>query len=279
MKDERVLYTQPQQGRGESKLKHRFWDVFLPFASMGRMLIEVFIRKDFGERYFRLYQAVRASFLLAVFPFVHWLILQLLMVPSFALAIAREHEGMGTADPEQFQTESIFPHYITWYLYLLVFLYVSVQHHKAMKRNPSVFDFARYSLDRGRIHKVFREFEFRGKKGDYRLIECWLEPAPFFAAGLLLAVMGQYLGWLLILSSIAYSISYFSAYNWGDNYVMSMIDKKIVSEELEETFLNDSDGSQTRGYRFLGRKPEDPTMRKAVLDLMQEDEDDGLLAQ
>jgi hypothetical protein len=56
--------------RPESAAKHIIWGGFQLFESPCRMLIEVFIRKDFGERYFRLSSAIGTFAFFASVPLI-----------------------------------------------------------------------------------------------------------------------------------------------------------------------------------------------------------------
>lgn len=248
------------------------------FSSWGRMLIEVFIRKDFGERYFNFYNATTTFIKFALLPFLPQIII-ILVLKTFALAMRFADKPLYAEGASSISFGWSIPvSFYGWYIYLVLFLIASYRHHKAMKRNPSVFDFARYSLSNGRIHPFFYSFEFRGRKADRRMIECWLEPAPFFLAGFMLAQIGQALGWLLMVGAVAYSASYIREYNGGDNFVMDTIDEMIINEELEKAFLGDADPDETRGYRFIGRKPNDPAKRETVYENMRESEEKVPLA-
>jgi hypothetical protein len=261
------LYYKEQFQREESGLRRGLWHLLSVFYSPCRLLLEVFIRKDFGERYFRLSSAVGTFVFFALWPFIWYGLKQYMRIITFGMF--SRHDVTPTEG-------SLFQDYIGWYVYLFVFLAVCFRHHEAQKHAPSVFDFAKYSLYAGRIHDVFVDFKIKGKKGDPRIIECWLEPAPFFAAGLLLAMFGQALGWLLMFSAAVYAASYRDAYNHGDNFVMDMIDNIIISEHHHETFVN---GKEMRGYRDRSRKPGDPEKRKRLLDYMMEDDEDAPLAE
>jgi len=267
----KTIYSGSAFIRADGLLKQIIWSQLLAFASPCRLLIEVFIRKDFGERYFRRPAAVRTAALFALLP---------LMTPFAPLIPSKA---------------SSYVPYIGWYIYLMLFYVMCRRHHEAQKHAPSVFDFEKYSLDSGgsndtvarlwkqeavggRMRKIFRRIS--GLEVDIRAFECWIEPAPFFVAGLLLALLGQSLGWLLMFSAAVYSASYCSAYNWGDNHVMDTIDQMIVNAAFPQNFLHDEDGSRTRGYRsYMGRKPNDPAKRKAVLDRMMRDADQAPLAE
>lgn len=263
------LYYRATLGRS-SVFKDFLFSVFLTFCLPIRLLIEVFTRKNFGERYFRLSAAI-----------VNLLILGLLPV---AIVFYKNHYGSsaGMSDPFHSQdaqqqapaAATLMPHYLLWYIYLVAFLFVCVRHKIAQMHNPSVFDFGKYSLSTGDINPIFWKIQIPMIKTDLRLIECLLEPLPFLVAGIFLYWIGQNLGMLFIVSSIFYGLGYCSVYRHGDYFVMDKIDEIIMNEELEKSFVLDANEEQTRGFRFRGRKPESQEMRRQIMPLFIEDDDE-----
>lgn len=253
--------------RDDSWAKAFFWAAFNPFASMGRLLIEAFIRRNMGERYFRRAAVIRVGLFLLLWPFVNILIISRIS-SLYSWGVGTEGNDSG------FDLFGFILRYGTWYLYLAAFLYAAYQRLDEIKRLPSALDLKRYSLSTGDIKEAFYQYKFWGRTRDTRFIECWLEPAPFFLAGLLLVLIGQPLGWLLIFCSIAYSVSYNMAYYLGDNTVMDIADAIIIQEDLKEVFMEDRDLQEARGIRWRGRRPVDTATRQEVLQKMMGDEDD-----
>lgn len=225
--------------------------MFFAVSSIPRLLLEVFIRKDFGERYFSFSLAIIVTIVLAGWP---------LMPSGFG------HYYMGKAD------NSLVP-YITWYIYLAAFLYFCVKHQRDLRRNPSVFDFGKFSLYSGKISPGFYNIQFPDRKTDIRRIECLLEPGLFFVAGFFLYMFGQALGSLLMACGIIYSLGYVAAYAVGDNFIMDQIDQIILGEEMEKVFMDDADESETRGIRDHSRKPENRELRRRVFEHMTKEDD------
>jgi len=226
---------------------------FLILISGPRLLLEVFIRKNFGERYFSMFQAVCLSIFLFFIP----------------IAIAKYHEAMGDMS---YNAGTIMMRDLTWYLFLAAFLYFSYQRQQEIKREPSVFDFARFSLSTGEINDRFYQFKIRGKVPDPRTIATVLEPAFFLAIGIVLAILQQKVGVLLIFSSIFYSLGYRGAYYQGDMYIMDKIDEMICNEELSNSFVDDQQPKDTRGFYAYGRRPSNAAFRKQVVDSFFEEE-------
>lgn len=140
-----------------------------------------------------------------------------------------------------------------------------------MKRLPTVFNFERYSLSAGIIHPKFYEISAFGVKGNRRMIEVFLEPALFFLIGVVLWIIGQWLGILLVYASLWYRSSYIHAYAVGDHFVMDKIDEMICNEELKRNFVDDLPQKETRGFTTLGYKPADIEKRKQLFKMMTEE--------
>ena len=217
--------------------------LFLGLASWPRLLLEVYIRKNPGERYFSFSSAISILVLLALFPY--W------------LAKSANFYGHVTAESVVFKN-------LAWYVYLSGFLVMALKRRNEVKRLPSVFDFERFSLSSGIVNKQFYNFDFNGKRPNIRTIETILEPGLFLLIGIFLAFFGQTLGYLLMVCSIIYSLSYVAAYHIGDNFIMDKIDEMICNEEMVASFVDGRDPGETRGFNAYGRKPTDPDLRRRV---------------
>jgi hypothetical protein len=214
--------------------KETLFSFYLAFCSWPRLLIEVFIRRNMGERYYSFSTSINMVIGLALFP---------LFLSS---AISRLY-GSGIGNFMGF--------FLTWYVFLGAFLYMSLKRRAEIKRLPSVFDFGRVSISTGEIHPAFRNFQIGGKNADIRTIETLLEPGFFFIIGFVLWMSGQPVGLLLVISSLAYRMSYKAAYYFGDQFIMDTIDERIFNEERIKSFVDGLDASLTRGVRYYGRRP------------------------
>lgn len=218
--------------------------LFLAFCSWPRLLLEVFIRKNFGERYFSFSTALTIAGIMALLPLIYF------------EALSRIYGGSDFTNFIAF--------YTSWYLYLAAFLYMCLQRREEIKRLPSVFDFGRFSLSTGTIHPRFFELEIGGKRGDTRFIETVLEPGLFAVIGFSLWMAAQPIGLVILVSSIFYSLSYAGAYRQGDHFIMDKIDEMICNEEMVNAFVEGRDAGETRGVNFYGRKPADPETRRRL---------------
>jgi hypothetical protein len=100
-----------------------------------------------------------------------------------------------------------------------------------------------------------------------------VEPCFFLVIGLVLWLFQQSIGVIIVLSSIAYSISYLGAYHRGDNFIMDNIDELICNEELTSSFIDGLGPDETRGVNYYGRKPIDPEARRKLANNFIEDQD------
>jgi hypothetical protein len=221
---------------------------FFTICSYPKLVIEVFIRQDFGERYFTLASALSVAAILFVLPAVTSM-------------------GMLLADPLGFIGTDF-----TWYAYLAAYIFFSWKRYKEVQNNPGVFEFAKVSVSSGTIHPFFKRFRIFGKEPSLRVIEIGLEPLMFFIAGLILHVLAQKLGMLLIVCSVLYSLSYYSAYLRGDNFIMDRLDQVMYSEQQEGFFTR---GEEPKGTRFYFKRPPSDELGKKLSDwLKAEDGDD-----
>lgn len=227
-------------------LKEMVLNFFFSISSGPRLLLEVFIRKNFGERYFYMASAYTVAILLSIIPLL-----------SHGLLFIFSRYG-GYRLPNSFLWDNKL-----WYGFIVAFLIMSVKRNREIKRSPSVFDFAKHTRYPGIIDKRF--YTLFGKNWTIREVETFVEPVFFFVIGLGILIIDRSLGWLLIVSSICYSISYRGAYYNGDNFVMDIIDKQILNEELVNAVVDGKQGEDTRGVRIYGRIPITPEARRKLL--------------
>lgn len=232
-------------------LKEGLLAFFLAFCSWPRLLLEVFIRKNFGERYFSFAAAMTIGGILALLPLIYL---------ETMSCVFRSSEGM-----------TFIGHFATWYIYLAAFLYMCFQRREEIKHLPSVFDFGRFSLSTGEIHPWFLGLRFNGEPATIRTIEIWLEPIPFALGGFGLWASGQPIGFIILVSSIFYSLSYAGAYHQGDHFIMDKIDEMICNEELVNAFVEGRESSETRGVSFYGRRPADLETRRRLAETFVEE--------
>lgn len=234
--------------------------IFYDLCSWPRLLIEVFIRRDFGERYFSFSIALFVAILLAAYP-----ILTANIGPMF-----------NTYDYSS--SHHSWTRYITWYLFIILFLHFSYKRHREIKTSPGVYDFARLSTNSGVFNFIPLLYLLPTKKNrNFRFIETILEPGMFFAIGSILALMGQSLGSLLVICSILYSLGYIAAYKIGDDYIMDQIDKMIIAGVLYEMMTSDDVPLEGwKGVRPWFKRPKDKKVREQLAKQILSPENDDV---
>ncbi|MEA5426389.1 hypothetical protein [Arcicella lustrica] len=239
-------------------IKETLLSIFFGIGSGPRLLLEVFIRRNMGERYF--------SFSTAIF-----LLVVLSIIPAFSqygFAIFSKVQ----MSYYQFNLFSFLGKNLTWYIFLGAFLYCSIERRKEVKSLPSVYDMARFSLSAGTIHREFCSLKFGGNPVEIRTIETLIEPAFFFVIGFMLWVFDQNVGNLLMFCSVIYSLSYKAAYYQGDNFIMDHIDEMICGEELSAVFIDGKKPEEARGFSFYGHRPANIQTRRRVAETFFEKE-------
>lgn len=247
--------------RRENALKNAIFDLALSLCSWPRLLLEVLIRKNFGDRHFNIASVLTVFIVLAVFP---------IGTNAAAFWIASRISG-GYGGGSQSGGFDFLLHYGTWYLYLIIFLYCSWQRWREIKTQPGVLDFGRCSTYSGDIDERFFLSHSFDKEPSVRTVEVYHEPALFFIAGIILTIIGQRLGILLIISSILYSVSYAGAYKKGTDFLKDTIDEMLYNEDVEDTFVNGVYNNR-RGVRYYAERPDDINLRRKLADSFTEDD-------
>ncbi len=250
-----------------------FTGLFDAFASSCLLLLEVFIRKDFGKRYFNFQSVIQLAFLLAVIPVL------ILKVPEWlGMMGLGSSPSLSTFDgtipaPVSRKLSSLFPRYLCWYVFIAGFLAIGLWHQIAMMFGKPANDTYKFSLYSGTFHPLFERIKIPGILVNGRLVECLLEPLFFFVIGVFFWMIGQTLGYLLMFASFTYAMHYVGSYRKGDHFVMDILDGMISNAEMENAFVKGLDGSQTNGFQFRGTLPADEELRRTMLPLILEEEE------
>jgi len=231
--------------------------VFITFSSWFRLLLEVIIRKNMGERYFKLSSAISVAVVMFFFP---------LAAEKLPFLYPSRHY-YGHPAP------SLWSQYWAWYMYLVAFVAGTYLRWREVKRNPSVFNGGRATIYTGDIHPVFFEMHPLGRRLTTRQVECFFEPAAFFFVGYFLNLFGQKLGILFMVSSTFYALSYVGMYRKADDYIMDILDEQVYASEMENVIVNDAPNN-AKGVRVHGTKPADKVARKKLADTIKAQFDD-----
>jgi hypothetical protein len=241
--------------RRKNVIRDFLFDAALKIASYPRLVLEVFIRKNFGVRYFSFASAFTVAFILWVFP----AIFETLKQP---LQISYDGGYVSGADPKSFRS-----HYLSWYIFIVLFLGFSIFRYYEKRRN-NASKFKRYSLYNGDMLSFLLDMKIFGVYPKEKLLVTLIEPALFFIPGFILIQFGQNVGYLFIVCSIIYGLSYLGEYKKGNDFIHDKIDEMLMNEELENIFVNDLPPDKTRGVRFYVDKPKAKVVRKDLLDKM-----------
>jgi hypothetical protein len=241
----RAVYRRP------NPIKEHLFEAFFYIMSYPRLLIEVFIRKNFGRRYF--------SFAAVVLMLIHLGFLPFAVKSFFYMFI-------------KFDTGEFLKDHAGWYIFLIVVFIFAARRNEEIKDGPPFYSFEKFSLSSGEIRPFFYNFKLFGRKFSVKEVEIYIEPMFPFLIGLAFLLFGQIMiGFTLVLCSIAYSLSYVAAYHNGEDFVMDKIDEIITNQFLFDSFVTGAQPKDTNGFKFYGRRPGDEETRRKVYDAIIND--------
>jgi len=244
MKQEKTFWAQVV--RRDNVLKNIIYTFFLSVASYPRLLIEVFIRQHFGDRYFKLSSALSVFVLLAVMP-----------IPLYrASQILSSGEGTG----------KFWLMFLSWYAFLIVFLVKAIKRWKETKIIASVLDYNYFSLSEGFINPKAYALIVRilGPNISIRTQEIYVEPAFAFIPGFIFFLIGQPIGIVLMLAAIGHGFSYAAAYKSGDDFFRDVLDKTILARQKKAAFVDQLRPEKCQGVNMRGSKPTDRDSRNEM---------------
>lgn len=236
----------------ENKVKKLLYDFFMLISSYPRLLIEVFTRKQFGQRYFSQTSVVILALIMLYLPFF--------FTGNFDFVHPKRNYGEG----------SFMGSYATWFIYTGAFFILSYLHLTEIEKHGSVFEGKRFSLSTGNLHPIFHKIKIFESE---RMKEIIVEPAVFFILGFILWKFDQNIGMVLMICSVIYSLSYVAAYNGGDNFIMDKLDQMIFNEELEKVFMHDTEPEKARGVKMFSDKPTAQDLRQKIYEVVSENEE------
>ena len=212
-------------------------------TTVPKLTLEVFIRKSFGERYFSFAMGIITCIVLSVLPYF-----------------------FPTTDKYPFSIFQMIGANLLWYGYVGALVTVLIIRKREIAREPSVFDFAKYSLYQGKHVNWYIEYIIL--KIPYltpRVIDKVVDPGFFFLIGLLSILLNSpFLGVWLIFSSLCYHLSNTIAYHQGDHFVMDLIDGDLVVRQMENSLVFNMSPEETQGFSIYGRRPVKMEDRRAI---------------
>ncbi|MGE6221069.1 hypothetical protein ACQKCH_14675 [Nubsella zeaxanthinifaciens] len=235
-------------------IKDFFSAIFQSIASYPRLTLEVFIKGQFGVRYFSLASVITIAIILAILP----------------IFFSRMFGGYGGYSSGFFDT--VEEHKL-FYIFIVLFIGFSIKRYREIKQPWGVIDPTKFSLSMGTADAWLINLKFNGKPIDGRYREVFVEPAIFLIIGIICLLLKSMLGPILIIFSIIYCLSFLFAYRDGDNWAMDINDQRISAEQFHDTFVNDKTNSES-GFEYRGAKPNSKDDREKIYKTSLLDDDD-----
>jgi len=180
---------------------------FSNYTSRPRLLLEVFVRKNFGVSYFNMGSVISVAWRVAIFP-----LLVYYTIPVFRYLFSGDWHTAG----------DFWPTYAGWYILLAFFMvFAVIRWTEVLKIGDDTPELSSYDGD---LNPFFTKFDFLGEATP-KNISIRYEPLMFFVIGFLLKFLGQNVGWLIMISSIFYSVGYYAAYRYSDSAIRALMDK------------------------------------------------------
>lgn len=225
-----------------TNFKLGLYALFFRLSSAPRLLMEVFIRRNMGTRYF--------SFGVCVILFIFSL-------GFLTLSIVAPR---GISDVVQYGGYSIG----AFGLYFMIF---ANQRRKESRMDSFSIDFEKFSLSSGELTGWFKSKVENGTP--LHKVEIIYEPLPFFVIGLALSLIPytMALGIILVISSAIYSLSYLGAYTISRDYFMDIIDEKITGEEMGNALKEGFEEPSESGFKNRAPLPSTKEHRAELYDL------------
>ncbi|MBK7856645.1 MAG: hypothetical protein IPJ79_18665 [Bacteroidetes bacterium] len=195
------------------------------------LLLEVFIRKNFGKNYFSLGKALLIWLKLTLFP--------LLITAAYLLYMRYKNPAVWHESPPVFIYHNFIRFgFISWYLFSIAYLIAVIKRHMEMPKSSDI-DYEKSSAYGGDYHPwLLKKY---GPQTTRRKFETNLEPMIFLVSGLVLALMGEYLGFLLMLAALVNRSKYKAVYKQADKEIQSRIDYNMAASwqsEIDENFID-----------------------------------------
>lgn len=216
-----------------------FTGIFMMFASHASAIVEVFLRRRFGERYITLAQSIG-------------LFIVINLAYSFIDDWFRLKGGQGFL-----------------FVFSLIFLGLAIYHRLEVSKYGTTYDFKRFSLSDGEIAPFWWTIigkKFLGLRISSYHVRVLLEPAipVLLGAFFLLFEFSQAVGVILFFCGIIYGIRNFTKAQKGRNWVLDNIDKKISNEMKYDVFIGRKPKKDTKGVYLPIELPEDELTRTAL---------------
>lgn len=240
-KGEQNLFRTIQAGRG-NHIFDIITGILFSLSSYPSYIVEVFLRKKFGERYFTTTHAISISIVML------WI--------WFSIGKqGREFIGF------------------TWLIFTALFLYKSIRHRMEIKKYGTAYNFDRFSYSDGEILPFWWNIidtKIFGKTITRYKILIYLEPAIPVISGLFLFAIPftRGVGILLFISGLLFSFRSFMKAHVARNNLLDMIDDQIIMEAKHDVIVEEKPMSETKGISFPIELPKSQKLRQELSNSM-----------
>ena len=213
-------------------------DLIFKLSSYPSYIVEVFLRKNFGERYYTFSIAIIISIAM--------------LFPMLLEGNLRNFLG------------------IPWLVFTLAFLYKSIRHRMEFRRFGTSYNFDRYSYSDGEIHPFFWNFfgkEILGVKVTRYLIHVLIEPGLPIIIGLFLTAIPftRGTGILILISGVLFCYRNIMKAYAARDYILDIIDEQIVMHGKHDVLMEEKPKNETKGLSFPIELPSNKLLREEML--------------
>lgn len=254
------------------------------------LFIKIFLRKNFGERYFDFVSAAALGIAL-LFPIVIYLA-YLIYFPSSPQGAASMMMGQNAPDMGMFQGmgnpqamptppqrndtgETVFASlniasYLIGWLFFVVTCYRS---YKKKKRSMFAYDFNRFSYYSGEPRIPWKKFKMGGNPFKIEVVN---EGGLFLFIGVLIVLIPglNFLGILFMVTGFCHMVSQYSRYYLGRQAMLDKIDMLILKENLVKVMIESKEPADANGVEFPGGLPRSKEERTKIYRTLFNREDD-----
>ncbi|MEM6813261.1 MAG: hypothetical protein AAF600_02590 [Bacteroidota bacterium] len=261
--EKRNIFIEINQGR-TNHFRDFIIGFFMFFASHGSAIVEVFMRRRFGERYITLAQSIGIFFVVTfLVPFFYAWYEYLMGVLADALGARGIRRGPSPIS------------FLTHFIFMLAFMGMSIYHRLEIRRYGTTYDFKRFSLSDGEIHHLWWKVigkQFLGIKISHYHVRVLLEPIVPIIVGFVLSLIPwtNLMGVLLIFCGLSFMARNFNKAQMGRDWVLDNIDKKISNEMKYDVFIGRKPKKDTKGIYLPIELPESEETRKSLYNIVED---------